>query len=121
MPGADSGAIALWTQPRQSLVCYGTISLSGSQLLALKQLCEREPKGLRLSSLARVAHDFGERATSVGALKQQLAQIHQTGIDAQEPFLAPLERVEAIPSENDVTRWLIAGILEQLELREWYS
>ncbi len=92
-----------------------------ASFLALKQLCEREPKGLRLSSLARVAHDFGERATSVGALKQQLAQIHQTGIDAQEPFLAPLERFEAIPSENDVTRWLIAGILEQLELREWYS
>jgi FkbM family methyltransferase len=89
--------------------------------LALKQLCEREPIKLRLVSLARVAHDFGERAASVAALKQLLVQIYQTGIDLQEPFLAPLERFESIAVGSDVARWLVAGVLEQLELREWYS
>lgn len=92
-----------------------------SSFSALKQLCEREPKRLRLASLARVAHDMGERAISVGALKQLLAQIYQTGIDLEEPFLAPLERFESIQMENDGARWVVAGILEQLELREWYS
>jgi hypothetical protein len=92
-----------------------------SSFLTLKQLCEGEPMGLRLASLARVAHDYGERATSVGALKQLLALIYQVGIDPHEPFLAPLERFESIPTENDVARWLVAGVLEQLELREWYS
>jgi hypothetical protein len=75
--------------------------LSRSSFLALKQLCEREPIRLRLASLARVAHDYGERATSVGALKQLLALIHQAGIDPLEPFLAPLERFESIPVENE--------------------
>jgi FkbM family methyltransferase len=92
-----------------------------SSFLALKQVCDREPIRLRLASLARVAHDYGERASSVGALKQLLALIRQAGIDPQEPFLAPLERFESIPTENDVARWLVAGVLEQLELREWYS
>jgi FkbM family methyltransferase len=92
-----------------------------SSFLALKQLCEHEPTRLRWASLARVAHDYGERATSVGALKQLLAHIHRSGIDPLEPFLAPLERFESIPIENDVARWLVAGVLEQLELREWFS
>jgi FkbM family methyltransferase len=92
-----------------------------SSFIALKELCECEPKRLRLASLARVAHDIGERATSVGALKQLLGQIFQTGIDLEEPFLAPLERFESILMEDDAGRWVVAGILEQLELREWYS
>jgi FkbM family methyltransferase len=92
-----------------------------SSFIGLQQLCEREPARLRLASLARVAHDLGERTTSVGALKQLLAQIYQTGIDLQEPFLAPLERFESIYMGNDPGRWVVAGILEQLEQREWYS
>jgi hypothetical protein len=92
-----------------------------SSFLALKRLCEREPIRLRLASLARVAHDYGERATSVAALKQLLALIHQAGIDPQEPFLAPIERFESISIENEMVRWLVAGVLEQLELREWFS
>jgi len=92
-----------------------------SSFLALKRLCEREPIRLRLASLARVAHDYGERATSVAALKQLLALIHQAGIDPQEPFLAPIERFESISIENEMVRWLVAGLLEQLELREWFS
>jgi FkbM family methyltransferase len=92
-----------------------------SSFLALKRLCGREPIRLRLASLARVAHDYGERATSVGALKQLLTLIHQAGIDPREPFLAPIERFESISIENEMVRWLVAGVLEQLELREWFS
>jgi hypothetical protein len=76
----------------------------------LKSVCEREPTRLRLSSLARVAHDYGERAVSVGALVQLLSYIHQAGVDTSEPFLSPLERFDAISPGEDSVRWLVAAV-----------
>jgi hypothetical protein len=95
-------------------------ALEGS-FFALKAVCEREPTRLRLASLARVAHDHGERAASVIALKQLLTYIHHAGVDPREPFLAPLERFESIPIDKDPIPWLVAGVLEQLEQRESFS
>jgi FkbM family methyltransferase len=88
---------------------------------ALKALCVREPTRLRLASLARTAHDLGERAMSVNALTSLLAQIREIGIDASEPFLAPLERFDSIVPDADPARWLVAAVLEQLEQRERFS
>jgi FkbM family methyltransferase len=88
---------------------------------ALKTLCERDPKRLRLASLARVAHDYGERAVAVNSLKLLLTQIQQSGVDTSEPFLAPLERFDSIAPEPNAAHWLVAAVLEQLELRERYS
>jgi FkbM family methyltransferase len=88
---------------------------------ALKELCALEPTRLRFASLARVAHDVGERAVSVGALKSLLAYIHENGVDLSEPFLAPLERFDSIAPDSDLVRWLVAAVLEQLEHREYYS
>jgi hypothetical protein len=87
----------------------------------LKTLCAREPTGLRLASLARAAHDLGERAVAVNALKSLLAYIHDKGVDVSEPFLAPLERFDSIVPDADPVRWLVAAVLEQLELREGFS
>jgi FkbM family methyltransferase len=87
----------------------------------LKSVCEREPTRLRLSSLARAAHDYGERAVSVNALAQLLGYIHHAGVDTSEPFLPPLERFDAISLGEESVRWLVAAVLEQLERREWFS
>jgi hypothetical protein len=89
--------------------------------LVLKAVCEREPTLLRLSSLARVAHDYGERAASVSALAQLLTYIRHAGVDPNEPFLPPLERFDSISFGEEPARWLVAGVLEQLELRERFS
>jgi FkbM family methyltransferase len=88
---------------------------------ALKAVCEREPKLLRLSSLARVAHDYGERATSVNALGHLLGYIRHAGVDTSEPFLPPLERFDSISLGEESVCWLVAAVLEQLERREWFS
>jgi FkbM family methyltransferase len=87
----------------------------------LKSLCDREPTFLRLSSLARVAHDYGERAVSINALVQLLGYIHDSGVDMSEPFLPPLERFDAISLGEESVRWLVAAVLEQLERRERFS
>jgi FkbM family methyltransferase len=87
----------------------------------LNAVCERDPARLRLASLARVAHDYGERAASVNALKRLLAYIHHAGVDPSEPFLAPLERFESIPCGEKAVGWLVAAVLEQLERREYFS
>jgi FkbM family methyltransferase len=87
----------------------------------LKTLCVVEPTRLRLASLARTAHDLGERASSVNALKSLLAYIHKNGVDVSEPFLAPLERFDSIVPDADAVRWLVAAVLEQLEQRERFS
>ena len=89
--------------------------------LALTAVCEREHTLLRLSSLARVAHDYGERAASVNALVQLLAYIRHAGVDTSEPFLPPLERFDSISFGEEPARWLVAAVLEQLERRERFS
>jgi FkbM family methyltransferase len=89
--------------------------------MTLKAVCEREPTLLRLSSLARVAHDYGERAASVNALAQLLGSIRHAGVDTSEPFLPPLERFDSISFGEESTRWLVAAVLEQLERRERFS
>jgi FkbM family methyltransferase len=92
-----------------------------ASLLTLKAVCARDATRLRLASYARVAHDFGERAAAVNALTQLLANIHQSGVDPNEPFLAPLERFDSIAPEPNAAHWLVAAVLEQLEHRERFS
>jgi hypothetical protein len=50
-----------------------------ASFLQLRALCERDPSHLRLASLARVAHDYGQRAVVVDALTQLLESIRLTG------------------------------------------
>jgi FkbM family methyltransferase len=90
--------------------------------LQFKALCEREPSHLRLASLARVAHDFGERAVAVNALNRLIESIRLTGVvDPNEPFLAPLERFDSIAPGEALGNWILGAALEQLEQRGWYS
>lgn len=90
--------------------------------LQFKALCERDPPHLRLASLARVAHDFGERAVAVNALNRLIESIRLTGaVDPNEPFLAPLERFDSIAPGEALGSWILGAALEQLELRGWFS
>jgi hypothetical protein len=72
--------------------------------------------------LARVAHDYGQRAVVVNALTQLLESIRLTGtFDPNEPFLAPLERFDSIAPGEALGSWILAAVLEQLEQRERFS
>jgi protein O-GlcNAc transferase len=93
-----------------------------ASFLQFRALCEREPSRLRLASLARVAHDFGERTVAVNALTQLVESIRLTGkVDPNEPFLAPLERFDSIAPGEALGSWIIGAVLEQLERRERFS
>ena len=93
-----------------------------ASFLQLRELCNRNPKRLRLASLARVANDYGERAVAVNALTRLSEYIRQTGaVDPIEPFLAPLERFESIAPRKSLSDWILGGVLEQLERRERFS
>jgi len=93
-----------------------------SSFLLLRGICDREPSHLRLASLARVAHDYGARAESVGAASRLVDSIRQTGtFDPSEPFLAPLERFESIAPGEALGNWLLAAALEHIEKRESFS
>ena len=90
--------------------------------LQLRELCDRDPKRLRLASLARVANDFGERALAVKALGRLVEYIRQTGaVDSIEPFLVPLERFDSIAPRESLGNWMLGAVLEQLERRERFS
>lgn len=93
-----------------------------ASFLQLRALCEREPRRLRLASLARAADDYGERAVAVDALKRLAESIRQTRqVDPNEPFLAPLERFDSIVPGEALTNWIVGSVLEQLERRERFS
>jgi FkbM family methyltransferase len=114
--------LSLYASSRDSaLPLLDRVRALEASYLVLKSVCEREPTHLRLSSLARAAHDYGERATSVRALVQLLDYIHHAGVDTSEPFLPPLERFDGISPGEETVRWLVAAVLEHLERREWYS
>ena len=89
---------------------------------SFKGLCEREPSRLRLASLARIAHDFGERAVAINALTRLLESIRRCGeVDPQEPFLAPWERFDWIAPGEALGNWMLGAILEHIEKRAWLS
>jgi len=93
-----------------------------ASFLELNALCDRQPSGLRLASLARAAHDYGARAVSVRALNRLIESIRQIGaVDMSEPFLAPLERFDSIAPGEALGNWILGAALELLERREWLS
>ncbi len=88
----------------------------------LRTLCERAASHLRLASLARVSREFGARSFSVSALQLLNDAIErQDRLDFSEPFLAPNGRFDQIPPTSDVTKWIEAAILEELERTQHFS
>jgi FkbM family methyltransferase len=93
-----------------------------ASLLRFSFVCEREPSGMRLASLARVARDYGARTVAVNALVQLINTIfEQNRVDLSEPFLAPGERFDSVPPGEDLGKWVVAAILEELERLEAFS
>jgi protein O-GlcNAc transferase len=93
-----------------------------ASFLQFRGICQQQPSRLRLASLARVAHDFGQRAVVVNALSQLVESIRLNGgVEPNEPFLAPLERFESIAPGEALGSWIVGAILEQLEKRERFS
>lgn len=122
MAASDAGA-----QVVEALVQYAMsrdTALSGSRRFAalsasvglLQSLTEGEPKGLRLSSLARAAADLGERSLAVRALERLCNAVYQSKeVDLSEPFLPPSARFDNLKPGASVGDWVMAAALEELE------
>ena len=88
----------------------------------LRNVCAREPAYLRLSSLARLARDYGARAAAAMALARVGESVLQRGgADPGEPFLPPGPRFDSIPPRDAIGDWIVAATLEGLELTGSYS
>lgn len=87
-----------------------------SSFSLLRSLCERQPTYMRLASLARVARDYGARSIAINALKQLSNDIFENGQpNLWEPFLAPGERFDSVPTGEAIGNWALASVLEEFE------
>jgi protein O-GlcNAc transferase len=116
-------ALSLYARSRDTALSMTERFLSLETAFSqFKGLCAGGPSSLRLASLARVAHDFGQRAVAVNALTQLVESIRLTGVvDPNEPFLAPLERFDSIAPREALSDWILGAALEQIEKRGWFS
>jgi FkbM family methyltransferase len=88
----------------------------------LMAVCNEQPDFLRLSSLARVAHEFGARQMAVLALENLYKSIvEKQRVDTHEPFLATDERFDTLDPKGEFGNWLVCSVLEALERLSTFS
>jgi FkbM family methyltransferase len=105
-----------------SLDPFTRFSALESSLRALQALCDQRPQFLRLASLARVAREHGSRSVAVSALNKLLETIvRENRVDVGEPFLSPGKAFESIAPREDVGKWALAAVLEELERLSSFS
>lgn len=88
----------------------------------LHEICQKNPSRMRLSSLARVARDYGVRTLTVQALSiLSEAVVRQSHADVSEPFLLPCARFDPLPVGAPIGNWVFASVLEALEVNRAFS
>jgi FkbM family methyltransferase len=88
----------------------------------LKSLGKEVTQHMRLSTLTRVARDYGARTIAMNAIKQLLDSISlKRPIDASEPFLAPAKRFDTISPGARMDDWMLAASAEEYERLHSFS
>jgi hypothetical protein len=98
---------------------YAALRHARTKLAAFVQA---SPSGPRLMSLARVNADLGLRSNALDVLEQ----LRRMGADisreaTNEPFLAVSDRFENMEPGNELTNWMLAAVLDQMEMLGTYS
>jgi len=88
---------------------------------ALSSLCEREPTAARLSTLARIAWDWGKRHASLKALEAVLNPALTRKPSISEPFLPASHRFDAIRPVGQPEMWFIASAAELWDRAQGHS
>jgi FkbM family methyltransferase len=131
---------SLWGTPagdnkviRDALACYAISQDAGLDsferlrglevsIQLLKSLGKEIAQYLRLSTVTRVARDYGSRTVAMSAIKQLLDSISlRRPIDASEPFLAPSKRFDMISPGARVDDWMLAASAEEFERLQSFS
>jgi FkbM family methyltransferase len=87
----------------------------------LYSLCERATNFARLSTLARVAWEAGERRTCVEALRLLFKKIERIPIELSEPFWPACSRFDAIAPNGQTGSWFITSVVERNEVADSLS
>jgi hypothetical protein len=121
--GEVEKSLALYAQSRDAaLTAAERFATLEASFVLLERLCEKQPDFLRLSSLARVARDYGARQVAVSALGMLCNTIFQKRqVNPREPFLAPGERFDTLPPGKSIADWVAASAVEELERNQSFS
>jgi FkbM family methyltransferase len=88
----------------------------------LRSLGNEISQNLRLSTVTRVARDYGSRTVAMNAIKQLLdSTLLKRPIDASEPFLAPSKRFDTISPGARIDDWMLAASAEEFERLQSFS
>jgi hypothetical protein len=90
-------------------------------LRALRAACARLPTAGRLSTLARVAWEWGARAESVAVLQRLLQTVQSGQIQLGEPFWPANPRFDSIAPGSQPANWFVGAAAEQFEQTFSYS
>lgn len=112
-------AYAVWRAPTESTARRaGALAFAASTLHAL---CARSPTPARLSTLARVAGEWGDRGPSSVAARRLLEAIQRPGTALNEPFWPASPRFDSLPIVGDQALWFAAAAGDQFESARSHS
>jgi FkbM family methyltransferase len=112
-------AYATWRATDQPITTrVGALSFA---LHGLRAACARAPTAGRLSTLARVAWEWGARGESVAALQRLLKSFQSGQIVLSEPFWPTCARFDGIAPGNQPADWFVCAVAEQFEQRGFSS
>jgi FkbM family methyltransferase len=84
-------------------------------LQGFRAACARAPTAGRLSTLARVAWEWGARMESVDALQSILQTQHGGQIQPGEPFWPASARFDNLAAGHQLGDWFVGAVAEQFE------
>jgi FkbM family methyltransferase len=107
------GAYAIWRTVEKPLPERCAALFYAFRLLS--SLCQRAANFARLSTLARIAWEAGERATCVRALGAQINDLQQRPFQINEPFWPASPRFDTVAANGSAGGWFLTSVLEQYE------
>jgi FkbM family methyltransferase len=84
-------------------------------LHGLRAACARAPTAGRLSTLARVAWEWGARGESVAVLQRLLQTLQSGQIQLGEPFWPASARFDSVALDSQPADWFAGAVAEQFE------
>lgn len=126
--GSDAGrrhrdALNLYVLSKNmALSAAGRVAALAGSYELLAPFATETPNLPRLSSLARVAAEFGQRGAAVGAMNQLRTLLQKGGsFDLDEPFLPAGPRFDLLAPADRLADWIICSVIETLEKSCRYS
>jgi FkbM family methyltransferase len=110
-------AYAVWRDTRAAPIRRW--SALSAALTTGQEAARQTPSIARLSTLARIAFEAGERQLAIDTLWRIIVLFQDRASAPDEPFFPPAERYEAIDPGNFARDWLVAATIEAWE--KWRS